>query len=442
MGLISIKILKFSGNLIANLVLGLAGFFSWLLRRPFHKILAKIYYQLFRFRKNNLNQPGGGFLKESLVYFFIFIVTVLLLFNNITNNQPTGTLGTQIPKTVLANLVPTEFGDLPNEELVEEIATPSSLNAVSQEKYLNDSCSLQKQVDLTGQENPDQQDWLDFSSEGDLAFKPSLIGANGSMNNTAPIQRSEIVYYTIQAGDTISSVAQRFSISVNTILWANNLGARSVLRIGDRLAILPYSGVLYTVKKGDTLAKVAQKYNIEVDKILNCNNLGNTLAVGQKIIIPGAKLIPETVAVAKTSRNYTGISAIRDLIKSPKTQPASGAKMTWPTVGYRITQYFSWKHPGVDIANKIGTPVYAADSGVVEFAGWATGYGYSIVINHGNGIKTRYGHSSKLFVSVGDEVEKGENIMAMGSTGWSTGPHLHFEVMVNGKKYNPLNYIK
>ena len=116
--------------------------------------------------------------------------------------------------------------------------------------------------------------------------------------------------------------------------------------------------------------------------------------------------------------------------------------MAWPTVGARITQYFSWRHVGVDIANKTGTPLYAADAGVVEFAGWATGYGNSIVINHGGGKKTRYGHASKLFVKVGDEVEKGENIAAMGSTGWSTGPHLHFEVMINGAKYNPLNYIR
>ena len=118
--------------------------------------------------------------------------------------------------------------------------------------------------------------------------------------------------------------------------------------------------------------------------------------------------------------------------------------MTWPTVGHRITQYFSWRHNGVDIGNKVGTPIYAADAGVVEIStgGWNGGYGNTILINHGGGKKTRYGHLSKLFVKAGDAVEKGENIGAMGSTGRSTGPHLHFEILINGGRYNPLNYIK
>jgi murein DD-endopeptidase MepM/ murein hydrolase activator NlpD len=111
-------------------------------------------------------------------------------------------------------------------------------------------------------------------------------------------------------------------------------------------------------------------------------------------------------------------------------------------VGVRITQYFSWSHHAVDIANHVGTPIYAADAGVVETEGWGRGYGNQIVIDHGGGKKTRYGHLSKFYVSKGQEVEKGETIAAMGSTGNSTGPHLHFEVMINGTKYNPLNYVR
>ncbi len=437
-----ISFLKLSGNLVAKLILVLISFFGWFLHWPFYKILTRIYYQLFRFRKTDLGQKTArGILQEKLVYFFILLAALLLIAENVFANQINGNLEMQAPKTVMANLIKTEFANLPDEKLIEETATPDSLITVGKEKYSNDICFLQKESGLPAESEPEQFDYLDFSSEGDLVFKPSLA-ILGSDSGSQPVaQRQEIVYYTIQAGDTVSSVAQRFNVSVNTILWANNMTARSILRIGDRLTILPYSGVLYTVKKGDTLAKIAKKYGIEVDKILSCNNLGNTLIAGQKIVLPGAKKISDSVVTAATTRNYTGISAISGLIKSP-TKQTGGGKMAWPTVGYRITQYYSWRHTGLDIGNKTGTPVYAADDGVVEFAGWATGYGYSIVINHGGGVKTRYGHASKLFVKVGEEVERGENIMAMGSTGWSTGPHLHFEVIISGKRYNPLNYIK
>lgn len=116
--------------------------------------------------------------------------------------------------------------------------------------------------------------------------------------------------------------------------------------------------------------------------------------------------------------------------------------MNWPAGVRKITQYFSWRHTGLDIAGPLGTPIYAADSGTVEIEGWGSGYGNQIVINHGGGKKTRYAHLSKFYVEKGEAVTKGQAIAAMGSTGWSTGSHLHFEVIINGTKYNPLNYIK
>jgi len=94
------------------------------------------------------------------------------------------------------------------------------------------------------------------------------------------------------------------------------------------------------------------------------------------------------------------------------------------------------------VANKVGTPLFAADSGVVEYAGWGRGYGNQIVIDHGGGKKTRYAHCSKFYVTKGEKVAKGETVAAMGSTGWSTGSHIHFEMIINGRKYNPLNYIR
>ncbi len=354
-------------------------------------------------------------------------------------------MDSKIQKTVMSKLVKTDFSSVPQEELIEETITPGSSITTGMDKYVDDSCALEKQTTLEEGDNILPIDSLYFSEENDLVFKPQIIaGRSPSDDSSTGATRQEIIYYTVKAGDTVSTISRRFGITVNTILWANDLGAYSLLRIGDRLTILPQSGVLYTVKKGDTLAKIAQTYDIELEKILSQNSLGNSLAVGQKLIIPGAKKITTASNIAKQTKNsYTGISVIKDLIKPPSSKP-TGNKMAWPAGGHRISQYFSWRHPGLDIANKIGTPLYAADSGVVTISqgGYNGGYGNTIVIDHGGGRKTRYGHASKLFVKVGDRVEKGETIAAMGSTGRSTGSHLHFEVIINGVKYNPLSYIK
>lgn len=346
----------------------------------------------------------------------------------------------------MSKLVTTEFSDFSNEQLIEETATPGSL-LINQEKYLESFCVAQKQPGLINETSVDENIWLTFNNEGDSILKPKLINLSGTssgLSDTGVTQRTAITYYTVQMGDTVSTIARKFGISINTILWANDLSTSGFIKPGNQLTILPYSGIVYTVKSGDTLSRIAAKFNIDIDKILSCNNLPSSLKIGQKIIVPGAKKVSESVAsVSQTTKNYTGISILKDIIKKPNT-PASGSKMAWPTQGYRITQYFSWSHPGVDIANKIGTPIYAADAGTVIIAtgGYNGGYGNTIVIDHGNGKKTRYGHASKLFVKVGDEVEKGENIAAMGSTGRSTGSHLHFEVLVGGGKYNPLSYVK
>ncbi|KKQ59341.1 MAG: Peptidase M23 family protein [Parcubacteria group bacterium GW2011_GWE2_38_18] len=211
---------------------------------------------------------------------------------------------------------------------------------------------------------------------------------------------------------------------------------------------MPISGVTYKVARGESLKSIAAKYDVSEEEILAYNDIGSNgqLQIGQKLMIPGGK--KDSYAENKP-KTYSGLSLIKDLIKpssnTPKptdSAPRVGNKMNWPTVGYRITQYFSWRHFGIDVANKIGTPLYAADAGVVEVAGWGNGYGNQILINHGGGKKTRYAHLSKFSVKKGDHVNKGQVVGLMGSTGWSTGSHIHFEVIINGVKYNPLNYVK
>ncbi|MDA3803065.1 MAG: LysM peptidoglycan-binding domain-containing M23 family metallopeptidase [Patescibacteria group bacterium] len=210
--------------------------------------------------------------------------------------------------------------------------------------------------------------------------------------------------------------------------------------------------MLYTVESGDSMSRISNLYDIEISEITEKNDLNNNegLKIGQKLILPGASKI--TYSSSNTSSNTTTNTNTSNTSntntntsnKVPAATAVDSTSMVWPTEGHRITQYFNWSHNGLDIANKIGTPIYAADAGTVEIAatGWNGGYGNTFLINHGNGKKTRYGHLTSLYVKSGDTVTKGENIGAMGSTGRSTGPHIHFEVVINGTRYNPLNYIK
>ncbi len=430
--------MRLIGILLAKIFHLIAGFFRLFFKIFFYKILVKIYYQIFRLKKTYLlHKSPIELIKSQTVYFFIFGLCFVLIFINILSWNQASAMETKIHKTVMANLIQSEFSSLENEELIEEISTPNSLLMAGKEKYLDNSCTVNKEDALVTGGTQEDLNLLALNNSGDVILKPKIISTEILGGGVIP-QRTEIVYHAVQIGDTVSTIARKFNISINTILWANNLSAFSLIRPGDKLMILPYSGIMYTVKSGDTVSKIAKTYKIEENKILSCNDLASGLKAGQKIILPGASKIT-TVATPKTS--YTGISAITNLAKAPGASD-SGDKMLWPTVGHRITQYYSWRHTGVDIGNKTGTPLYAADAGTVEFAGWNTGYGYNIVINHGGGIKTRYAHASKLFVKAGDQVDRGENIAAMGSTGWSTGPHIHFEVIIGGKKYNPLNYIK
>jgi len=204
------------------------------------------------------------------------------------------------------------------------------------------------------------------------------------------------------------------------------------------------------VVSGEGLQTLASKYGVSEKEIANANDLavGQALSIGQKLIIPGGKKQDYASFKPKT---YSGFTIIKDIVKpistfvkqkEKKFAPSISNRMSWPTSGYRITQYFSFRHFAIDVANHVGTPLYAADAGVVESSGWGRGYGNNVLINHGGGKKTRYAHASKLYVKKGDRVAKGEEIAAMGNTGWSTGPHIHFEVIINGVKYNPLNYVR
>lgn len=251
--------------------------------------------------------------------------------------------------------------------------------------------------------------------------------------------RTDVVQYNVQPGDTVSGIAQQFHISADSVLWANDKlqDNPDLLSVGQTLYIPPVSGVLMVVTKGDFIQAIAARYKADVQDILNDPfNQSNhdfksnppQLTEGQFLMVPGGE------------KPFTA----RKVLYS-STTPNGAARGTsnfiWPTTAC-VSQYFWTRHPGIDLATPKGTPVTAADSGYVETVGWdTTGYGNMILVNHGNGFVTRYAHLSEWYVTPGQSVKKGAMIGRVGSTGHSTGPHLHFEVIKNGLHQNPLFFV-
>lgn len=248
--------------------------------------------------------------------------------------------------------------------------------------------------------------------------------------------RDKVIDHTVAGGDTLASIADTFGVSVDTIKWANNLKSDTI-KPGQLLKISPVTGVVHTVAAGDTIYSIAKKYKTDAQKILNFpfNDFEDpdtfALVVGQPLVVPDGVI--EEARPIRLPGSYRG-----PIIAGA---PGSGS-FNWPTSG-GITQYPVWYHMAVDVANPSNPPVLAADSGTVTFSGcMAWGYGCHIIISHNNGYETLYGHLSSLGVSAGQVVGKGQQIGIMGSTGRSTGTHLHFEIRQGGVLLNPLNFLK
>lgn len=281
---------------------------------------------------------------------------------------------------------------------------------------------------------------------GTALMSPAMISSA-----TVGAARNQVVTYTIEPGDSLGVIAYAFGVSIPTIMWENNLTLKSIIRPGDTIRIPPVTGVMHTVKKGDNLKKIAAAYQATTPDIVRFNHLkedGSDLQIGERIMVPDG-IRPqdrEIVAIPRTARTAPTIA--RQVAVPPSSSLAPGASgFVWPSGSHTITQYFGIRHHAIDIGGPWQTPTYAVKAGVVEVAqcGWNNGYGCYIIINHGGGIKTLYGHHSQLLVSPGDEVETGQTIALMGNTGnvrGVTGIHLHFEVQVNGVRVNPLRYVR
>jgi len=297
----------------------------------------------------------------------------------------------------------------------------------------------------------DQVNFMTLTAQADFSIDSETISDEDIFVDKPIITRSEvaneIIQYVVQPGDTISSLSERFQVTASTISNANGLSRSANLDIGQKLKIPPVTGLLYKVKNGDSIAKIAGIYSVPPELIRYQNDIDSdkSLKVGQEIIIPNG--IPPQPTASKSSSGKKSSAPSGGYQDAPDSSaPETGGTFTWPSACRIITRGFNPRisHWGLDCANSQGTPIYAADSGTVVKAStgtWGGGYGNHVIIDHGNGIKTIYAHMYSVGVSVGQNVARGEALGLMGTTGRSTGPHLHFEVIVNGTKTNPMKYL-
>jgi len=254
----------------------------------------------------------------------------------------------------------------------------------------------------------------------------------------------EIISHIVTENETLSSIADKYGLSVESILWENNLTEKSTIKPGQELSVLPINGIRHKVKRGETIYTVGKKYGLDgsqvqmiVDYPFNefLNDETFELVAGQWLMIPeGVK--PEAVAQVAQQR------ASLALLTPDAGSVVAHGTFVWPAAG-RITQGYSFYHKAIDIANRPGGPILAADAGIVTSSGWPDGGGYGnrVVIDHGNGFVTLYAHLSVAQVQVGQRVNRGDVLGQMGSTGRSTGIHLHFEIRQGGALINPLSFL-
>jgi murein DD-endopeptidase MepM/ murein hydrolase activator NlpD len=296
-----------------------------------------------------------------------------------------------------------------------------------------------------------------------IALVDGGIPRFAQLHTTLPNQtRYQLTQYEVQKGDTIFGIAEKYGLKPQSILWGNfDILADDPHRLQpeQKLNILPVDGVLYEWHAGDGLNGVAKFFGVTTDDIINWpgNNLSAdkvgdlsnpNIEVGTRLFVPGG------------SRPFISWSAPLISRKDPAKAKIFGpgycgtvvdgyigaGTFVWPTTEKWLSGYDyspSTNHWGIDVAGKLGNPIYAVDSGVVVYAGWNDwGYGNAIVIDHGNGWQTLYGHLSQMYVACGSSVSQGATIAAMGSTGRSSGPHLHFELMnASGVRVNPWDFL-
>ncbi|MBP9691451.1 M23 family metallopeptidase [Candidatus Woesebacteria bacterium] len=272
-------------------------------------------------------------------------------------------------------------------------------------------------------------------------FQTNTIGFDPFENPVTTLvsakPRDRVYAHSVVSGDTLASLASRYQVSVDTIKWANSLKS-DIIKPGQSLDIPPVTGIVHKVVGGDNIYTIAKKYNVDAQNIVNFpfNDFADPdtfqLTPGQALYIPDGTIV-EKVAPKQTQFRY---------VAKAQAGVQGTSSFIWPTTG-SITTYPVWYHMALDIANRASPPILASDTGTVTYTGCLTyGYGCHIIIDHGNGFQSLYGHLSSIEANAGQVVSKGQRIGAMGSTGRSTGTHLHFEIRSGGAQQNPLGYLQ
>lgn len=262
-----------------------------------------------------------------------------------------------------------------------------------------------------------------------------------TMTQVSDKPRAEVTEYKVEEGETFASIAKKFGVDVDSIKWLNKGVQEKKVRAGMTLQIPPVSGVIHTVKSGETIYSVAKRYNVSAQAIVDFpfNEFSNdetfAIAIGQTLVVPDGEMPDEPVTAPRNN-------LAQQMTPSAGVISATGSWI-WPAAG-KITQGFKSWHKAIDIANRDGGAILAADSGTVVVAGWPdnSGYGNRVMIDHGNGYRTLYAHLSKISVVIGQTVKRGNVIGQMGSTGRSTGNHLHFEIRMTNGLGDPLAYLR
>ncbi|MFH1315077.1 MAG: M23 family metallopeptidase [Candidatus Uhrbacteria bacterium] len=404
----------------------------WPVRMLGRFLFKVVFIQLYRLGFWIKHQLGKAFMpaKNRLVFLFSnrytihFAVVTIAAVVSVVNFSGSEVRAENFgERSTLYALVATEDLAVMEEVVAEEIRMPEPSSYLGEGLIVNEAR-------VVFSENTGSL--VTMTLGGGALVAPTMTEIDASV---AP--RQEVETYVVQSGDTVSGIAESFGVSSSSLLWANDLSYWSYIRPGDELKVPPTSGVLHTVVSGDTVSSIAKKYEAEEEKIISFNRLADAddLVVGEDIMVPEGRKRTVVPTPVSSGSSYTSTS-------SSSVGSYSGGGWYWPTDMRVITQYYGWRHNGLDVDGTYSTNNYAAKDGIVTYAGWLGGYGLLVTIDHGNGVETRYGHFSSIGVSVGQYVSGGQYLGKTGTTGRSTGTHLHFEVRINGQTRNPLEFIR